>query len=422
MAGPLLRRLASTVVLALLAACVGATSIDGRRCPCADGYRCCERIQMCLPAGEIAGLHCAADDPDGRAPADTAVDAAAGDAPGEASVPGDSSPPAVDGAAAACRNGGGGVSATYFPNADLSPAMPPVTRVEPGLSLDWQDAVPAPGLPMDGWSALFGGELVPDASDDYTFFVEVDDAFRLWLGGELLLDWWKDLPTHTLAATVPLQAGRHYPLRVEYLDRGGRARLDVTWARPSTGRAAIPPCALIAGPALPAAGCPATATDCVPPGTAPCGSGRGLRATYHHEVDFTHVLHTEEGVGFTLDFGWLDPSERGKRAYSVRWDGFIDPPTTGDYTFALLADGYTTLFVRDKTAVANNDATTVRAEVTLTVHLVAGVRNLIRIEYTNRFTPQSGWLQLRWKGPSVPKGGIPPCRLFPPETPDGGTQ
>ncbi len=43
----------ATFVLALATAdCAGKTSLEGRSCPCADGYRCCATADVCLPAGE----------------------------------------------------------------------------------------------------------------------------------------------------------------------------------------------------------------------------------------------------------------------------------------------------------------------------------------------------------------------------------
>ena len=43
-----------TLALALATAdCAGKTTLDGRACPCADGYRCCATADVCVGAGDV---------------------------------------------------------------------------------------------------------------------------------------------------------------------------------------------------------------------------------------------------------------------------------------------------------------------------------------------------------------------------------
>lgn len=85
----------------------------------------------------------------------------------------------------------------------------------------------------DGYRAYYNATLVPEQTDDYIFQTRFDDAGRVWLGDELLID---DAATFGAARTtfsvpVRLQAGRAVTLRVYHAQNGSTAELTVQWAR-----------------------------------------------------------------------------------------------------------------------------------------------------------------------------------------------
>jgi hypothetical protein len=43
---------ASLALVAASADCAGRTTIDGRTCPCTDGYRCCDTVDLCVANGD----------------------------------------------------------------------------------------------------------------------------------------------------------------------------------------------------------------------------------------------------------------------------------------------------------------------------------------------------------------------------------
>ena len=61
-----------------------------------------------------------------------------------------------------------------------------------------------PGTPM---------ALAPVA---YTLYTRADDGVRLWLDGQLLINDWQRHPATERSATIQLQAGRKYALKLEY--------------------------------------------------------------------------------------------------------------------------------------------------------------------------------------------------------------
>lgn len=40
-------------------------------------------------------------------------------------------------------------------------------------------------------TARFTGTIVPEFTEDYTFYMEGDDGFRMWIDGELIIDFWQ---------------------------------------------------------------------------------------------------------------------------------------------------------------------------------------------------------------------------------------
>lgn len=125
-----------------------------------------------------------------------------------------------------------GVKAEYFSNTELA-GTPVVTRVEPGVNLDWVTGTnitnhgittvagftPAPGA----FSARFTSKIRPSISGEHVFKVRADGAFRLWVNDELIVEN-SGTPLSfdivnalvTSGKTPRLEAGNEYSVRLEY--------------------------------------------------------------------------------------------------------------------------------------------------------------------------------------------------------------
>jgi hypothetical protein len=365
--------------------------------------------------------------PDAPAPSDGAA-GASGDT-SSADVPSDGLPllevgmpgaadsageePPIDGPTAPlCANGATGVRASYYPTRDFSGI--PLVRTERGLIHDWADGSPHPTIPGDGFTALFSADLVPEVSDSYTFFVVSDDGFRLWLDGELTLDWW-GVTARSIATTTFLEAGRRHSLLIEYFENIGDALLDVTWKRPGTPRTSIPQCSFFETPGAASTCSSAPGTECAPPMTPPCpstGAGTGLRATYYRWPGFTDVAHTTADTHVFYDAGWVPDPARYTEKFTARWEGTLEAPSSDSYTFFLIADGHAELTIEGQKATTVLDDSTSQ-EQSVTVSLAGGSRTPIRVDYIDGHEAGWAYLQLRWKSRSIPKGPVPRCRLYP---------
>jgi hypothetical protein len=321
-------------------------------------------------------------------------------------VPPDVPPDAAE-AAPAC--GSGKVRLAFYSTPDLS-GQPVLERSERGLNFDWADGSPGPGVP-DYFSILIGATITPMVTGDYTLFLDVDDGARLWLDGELVIDWWRGSPGVVLAAKVHLTAGQRHQLSIEYHEANGLANLALTWQRGSGAPEVIPDCVLDEAPPRKSA-CPqAIEVDCVPEPAPLCAGGQGLRTSYSRSGTFTPADHVEDATGFTFDWSWLDETARRSEVWNTRWEGTLLVPKTDTYTFALISEGAAELTIAGQSARVVNDETRIRPEATATVFLEAGRGYPVRLTHTDRFAAAWSFIQVRWKSASIPKGVIPLCFL-----------
>jgi photosystem II stability/assembly factor-like uncharacterized protein len=116
--------------------------------------------------------------------------------------------------------------AQYFGNPKMWGVAPLVkNEVGPAIDHTW-DAGPGYALPTNGWSAVYTttAQLL---CGHYDFTVHADDGVRLWVGGQKLLDEWRD-QVDDFQAAVDLPSGPT-PMRIEYYQNGGQAALDVSY-------------------------------------------------------------------------------------------------------------------------------------------------------------------------------------------------
>jgi hypothetical protein len=307
--------------------------------------------------------------------------------------------------------------AQYFDQAELS--GPSLTRIEPSLLFDWELAGPAPAIENTTFSAIFAGQIEPEATDRYTFSVLANDGFRLWIGGELLIDWWAQHGPDQIVASRPLEAGRRYDIRIDYFRGDPFGRLDkpllkVLWNRPGAAPGQIPQCRLFPAPApVGPSGCSSGAGgECIAPATLPCTApGVAPPWTVWTNPDFTGATAT--GQADTLSYRWdqnavIVPTDMDLGAFSVRRQAELHPPASGAYAFYLIADSGAKLWV-DSKLVADTTGIRPGTEVEGAIQLDAAHSVPLRLDYWK--TGAEAYVSVRWKGPSIPKGALPKCWL-----------
>ncbi len=111
----------------------------------------------------------------------------------------------------------------YFTNKNLS-GPPALTRNDPAINFDWYLGSPAPGvIPVDGFSARWTRSL---AFNDgvYSFTTTSDDGARVYVDGQLILNFWVDQGGITHSVNKQMTAGPHTVV-VEYYENAGGAMM-----------------------------------------------------------------------------------------------------------------------------------------------------------------------------------------------------
>jgi regulation of enolase protein 1 (concanavalin A-like superfamily) len=104
---------------------------------------------------------------------------------------------------------GGGLKAQYYNNMDLT-GDPVLTRIDPKIDFDWGYDSPDPIVQVDGFSARWTGLVEIPADGEWTFSTHADDAVRLWIDGQQLINvWGNSRPLTWDSNTITLNAGFH---------------------------------------------------------------------------------------------------------------------------------------------------------------------------------------------------------------------
>jgi beta-glucosidase len=137
-----------------------------------------------------------------------------------------------------------GLRGEYFQGLGFEGA-PTLTRVDATVDFRWERGSPtsdmvargelaaARALPNDEFSVRWTGQLVPPATGAYELSVTGDDGFRLDVGGKRVIDEWTSAPrARARTATVDLEAGKPYDVKLEYFEAVRDSEIRLAWRPP----------------------------------------------------------------------------------------------------------------------------------------------------------------------------------------------
>ncbi|HET7580437.1 MAG TPA: GH92 family glycosyl hydrolase [Bacillales bacterium] len=124
-----------------------------------------------------------------------------------------------------------GLTANYYNNMNMD-GSPALTRVDKQIYFNWGGGSPGSGVNSDRFSARWTGNLTVPVSGTYEFFLRSDDASRLYIDGNLVIDNWGDHSPRTRSGFVRLKAGDSHSIKIEYYENGGGAVAKLSWVTP----------------------------------------------------------------------------------------------------------------------------------------------------------------------------------------------
>jgi beta-glucosidase len=115
-----------------------------------------------------------------------------------------------------------GMLGEYFANRDLE-GDPVLTRVDETVGFRWGNDSPGEGVPQDRFSVRWTGTLTVPESGEFLLGFASDDGARFKLDGRMLFEDWGDHAIVLNERHVQLEAGRAYPIEIEYYDNSQSA-------------------------------------------------------------------------------------------------------------------------------------------------------------------------------------------------------
>lgn len=130
-----------------------------------------------------------------------------------------------------------GITADYYSGKNFGQKV--LSRVDANIDFVW-DGAPAAGVPEDGFSVRWEGQIVPAATGTFDFITRSDDGVRLWLNGALVIDNWTDHGEMWDTATLNLQAGVPLTVKMEFYENTGGAMARLFWDGPGAAFVPVP--------------------------------------------------------------------------------------------------------------------------------------------------------------------------------------
>ncbi len=116
----------------------------------------------------------------------------------------------------------------YWDNPDFAGA-PRFERFDPQIDFNWTLFSPHAALSREWFSVSWQGELIAPVSGTLHLGLEGNDGFRLYLNDSLVIDQPGKGSWHRLMVPVKMRKNLPLPLRVEFCERSGGARIRLCW-------------------------------------------------------------------------------------------------------------------------------------------------------------------------------------------------
>jgi len=123
----------------------------------------------------------------------------------------------------------------YFNNAYLagSPVRTSDEGISDSLNYDWGGGAPSSAcnqIIFPDYFSVRWTRMVDFAPAAYRFTVTVDNGVRLWVGGQLIIDSWAELPPRTLTGNANFSTAGKREIKLEFFETSGGASISLSWA------------------------------------------------------------------------------------------------------------------------------------------------------------------------------------------------
>jgi PA14 domain/FecR protein len=139
-----------------------------------------------------------------------------------------------------------GVRATYYTGNNLND--PIFSRIESGIHVDLGLDNQPPDQRLSDFVVIWSGYLQPLYSEKYLLTIRSDSSARVFIDNKLVIDSWGTNQISDHQGTLTLEAGKRYPLRVEYKQPNSGMLIKLDWVSKSQSPETIPAACLSTDP------------------------------------------------------------------------------------------------------------------------------------------------------------------------------
>lgn len=127
-------------------------------------------------------------------------------------------------------------------------------RIDSEVNFNWVRNSPGHPITEDNFTAQWSGFIRPDATNEYTFYgnIDGDDGIQLTIGDKLLFSKWDSKETGTfseamrensgtnLKGKIRLEEGKLYPIKIDYSEKQMGAKAIISWQTASLPEEVVP--------------------------------------------------------------------------------------------------------------------------------------------------------------------------------------
>ncbi|MBC7485254.1 MAG: RICIN domain-containing protein [Cytophagaceae bacterium] len=132
---------------------------------------------------------------------------------------------------------GTGLAGNYFNGMNFD--LLKYSRTDANVNFDWGTGTPNATVNTDLFSVRWTGQIQPEYTDEYTFYITSDNGRRLWINDQLIVDKWLDDVSEN-TGKITLTAGQKYEIKLEYFENNGGANCKLEWSSFLQDRELIP--------------------------------------------------------------------------------------------------------------------------------------------------------------------------------------
>lgn len=132
----------------------------------------------------------------------------------------------------------GGLAGLYFNELNFTGTV--ASRLDPVVDFEWDTNSPIAGIEPNTYSVRWTGFVIPQNTGYYTFYTISDDAVRLWVNHQLLIDDWTNHNRYEdSSSSIYLVANQRYSVTMDYQQAYGTAVAKLLWSGSATAKQII---------------------------------------------------------------------------------------------------------------------------------------------------------------------------------------